>query len=123
MAGRQPAERQQARNGQHEPGAQPRPPRRPAARCLDQALPRAEGKDLRLELEVPRELEAVAIDKDLFRIALNNLMTNAIKYNVPGGTCAGARNDDHEIVISVRDTGIGMSAGDTRARVPKNSTA
>jgi signal transduction histidine kinase len=85
--------------------------------AYDQALPRAEGKDLRVELDLPRELEAVAIDKDLFRIALNNLMTNAIKYNVPGGTVTlSARNDDHEIVISVRDTGIGIPAGE-RERV------
>jgi len=81
--------------------------------AYDHALPRAEGKQLRVELDLPRELEAVAIDKDLFRIALNNLLTNAIKYNRPGGTVTlSARNEDHEIVIGVRDTGIGIAAAD-----------
>jgi signal transduction histidine kinase len=85
--------------------------------AYEHALPRAEGKQLRVELDLPRELEAVAIDKDLFRIALNNLLTNAIKYNRPGGSVLlAARNEDHEIVISVRDTGIGIAAAD-RERV------
>jgi signal transduction histidine kinase len=79
----------------------------------DQAIPRAEGKGLQVLLDVPRELDAVTIDKDLFRIALNNLLTNAIKYNRPGGSVTlAARNDGHEIVISVRDTGIGIAAPD-----------
>jgi signal transduction histidine kinase len=79
----------------------------------EQAIPRAEGKQLRVLLDLPRELEAVAIDKDLFRIALNNLLTNAIKYNRPGGSVTlAARNEDNEIVISVRDTGIGIAPED-----------
>lgn len=85
--------------------------------AYEHALPRAEGKQLRVSLDLPRELEAVAIDKDLFRIALNNLLTNAIKYNRPGGSVLlAARNEDHEIVISVRDTGIGIATAD-RERV------
>lgn len=79
----------------------------------DQALARIEGKALRMELDLPRDLDAVTIDKDLFRIALNNLLTNAIKYNREGGSVTlAARNDGHEIVISVRDTGIGIAPAD-----------
>ena len=85
--------------------------------AYEHALPRAEGKNLRVSLDLQRELEAVAIDKDLFRIALNNLLTNAIKYNRPGGSVTlSARNEDHEIVIGVRDTGIGIAAAE-RERV------
>jgi len=77
------------------------------------ALSRAEGKGLRVLLDLPRELDAVAIDKDLLRIALNNLITNAIKYNRAGGSVTlAARNEDNEIVISVRDTGIGIAPAD-----------
>ncbi|WP_036168228.1 sensor histidine kinase [Massilia sp. 9096] len=81
--------------------------------AYDNALPRATGKQLRMALDLPRELEAVAIDKDLFRIALNNLLTNAIKYNRPGGSVTlSAHNEEHEIVIKVTDTGIGIGPQD-----------
>jgi signal transduction histidine kinase len=81
--------------------------------AYDNALPRATGKQLRMALDLPRELEAVAIDKDLFRIALNNLLTNAIKYNRPGGSVTlSAHNEEHEIVIKVTDTGIGIGQQD-----------
>jgi signal transduction histidine kinase len=82
-----------------------------------QARSRAEGKGIQLELQVARELAAVSVDKDLFRIALNNLLNNAIKYNQSGGTVVlAAEEGDTDVVISVRDSGIGMSPED-RARV------
>jgi PAS domain S-box-containing protein len=39
------------------------------------------GRGLKFQLELPKELSAVYVDKDLLRIAINNLLTNAIKYN------------------------------------------
>jgi signal transduction histidine kinase len=82
-----------------------------------QARTRAESKGIRLELQVSRELAAVAVDKDLFRIALNNLLNNAIKYNQAGGSVVlAAEEGDVDVVIAVRDSGIGMSPEDT-ARV------
>jgi len=82
-----------------------------------QARTRAESKGIRLELQVARELAAVSVDKDLFRIALNNLLNNAIKYNQSGGNVVLAADEgDVDVVIAVRDSGIGMSAEDT-ARV------
>lgn len=73
-------------------------------------LPRAEARAIRLELQVPRELSAVTIDKDLFRIALNNLLTNAIKYNrFSGQAWLIAEEGEHEITITVRDTGLGIA--------------
>jgi signal transduction histidine kinase len=82
-----------------------------------QARTRAESKGIRLDLQVSRELAAVAVDKDLFRIALNNLLNNAIKYNQAGGSVVlAAEEGDVDVVIAVRDSGIGMSPEDT-ARV------
>ena len=73
-------------------------------------LPRAEARAIKLELQVPRELSAVSIDKDLFRIALNNLLTNAIKYNrFSGQAWLIAEEAEHEIIITVRDTGLGIA--------------
>ena len=74
------------------------------------ALPRAQARAITLDLHVARELSAVSIDKDLFRIALNNLLTNAVKYNRDGGhVWLSAEEGEHEIVISVRDTGLGIA--------------
>jgi signal transduction histidine kinase len=82
-----------------------------------QARTRAEAKGIRLDLQVSRELAAVSVDKDLFRIALNNLLNNAIKYNQAGGSVVLAADEaDMDVVIAVRDSGIGMSPEDT-ARV------
>jgi signal transduction histidine kinase len=79
--------------------------------AFNQALPRAESRNIKIDLQVPRELAAVSIDKDLFRIALNNLMTNAIKYNRDGGDVALiAEEGETDIVITVRDSGIGIAA-------------
>lgn len=80
---------------------------------FEHARPRAEAKSMRMELQVARELAAVSIDKDLFRIALNNLMTNAIKYSDTGGSISlSAEEGDDDIVITVRDTGIGIGTED-----------
>ncbi|MDP9107598.1 MAG: PAS domain-containing sensor histidine kinase [Pseudomonadota bacterium] len=77
------------------------------------ALPRAESRSVQLQIALPRELAAVSIDKDLFRIALNNLLTNAIKYSHEGGVVViSADENDHDIVITVRDNGIGIAAAD-----------
>ena len=82
-----------------------------------QARTRAEARGIRLDLQVSRELAAVSVDKDLFRIALNNLLNNAIKYNQAGGSVVLAADEaDTDVVIAVRDSGIGMSPEDT-ARV------
>ncbi|UVW28722.1 PAS domain-containing sensor histidine kinase [Massilia sp. H6] len=82
-----------------------------------QAMSRASSKGIKLDLQVPREISAVSIDKDLFRIALNNLLNNAIKYNRPGGSVVlSAEEGDSDVVLSVRDSGIGMSPED-RQRV------
>jgi signal transduction histidine kinase len=82
-----------------------------------QARARADAKGIRLELQVARDIAAVAVDKDLFRIALNNLLNNAIKYNHPDGSVVLAADEaDGEVVIAVRDSGIGMAPED-RERV------
>jgi PAS domain S-box-containing protein len=71
------------------------------------------GADLTFDLDVPRELGSVNVDKDLLRIAINNLLTNAIKYNRPGGRVTLSADEDAEVVrIRVRDTGLGISPDD-----------
>ncbi len=69
------------------------------------------NQELNFELDIPHEMSMVYIDKDLFRIALNNLMTNAIKYNKPGGRVTMSASEDQDsITISVADEGYGIDA-------------
>jgi two-component system sensor histidine kinase VicK len=69
------------------------------------------NQELNFELDIPHEMSMVYIDKDLFRIALNNLMTNAIKYNTPGGRVTMSASEDQDsITISVADEGYGINA-------------
>lgn len=68
---------------------------------------------VRVQLDLPYELSPVSVDKGLFRVAVNNLLTNAIKYTDPGGEVTlTAEENEHEIRISVRDTGVGIAPED-----------
>lgn len=69
--------------------------------------------NLKFELDIPNEMSAVFVDKDLLRVALNNLLTNAIKYNRPDGVVTlSAEEDEQMLRICVRDTGLGIDPND-----------
>jgi signal transduction histidine kinase len=68
---------------------------------------------LEYKLDLPNEMSPLAMDKDLFRIAVNNLLTNAVKYNRPGGSVVlSAEESDKQIIFRVKDTGIGIAGED-----------
>lgn len=71
------------------------------------------GRDLEFEIDVPREMSSLQLDKDLLRIAINNLLTNAIKYNRPGGIVKLTAEETPDAVeVRVSDTGLGISEED-----------
>ncbi|MDJ0926904.1 MAG: ATP-binding protein [Gammaproteobacteria bacterium] len=71
------------------------------------------AKGLEFNIDMPPELTAVAVDKDLLRIAINNLLVNAIKYTPSGGSVTlQAGETDSAIEIRVSDTGIGIAQED-----------
>jgi PAS domain S-box-containing protein len=70
-------------------------------------------RSLQFQIELPESLPAAALDKGLLRVALNNLLTNAIKYSNPGGTVTlGAEETADKLCIYVSDTGIGIRRED-----------
>jgi signal transduction histidine kinase len=55
----------------------------------------------------------LAVDRHRIREMLLNIVTNAIKYTPQGGTVTiGLENDEESVTFTVRDTGIGIAAGD-----------
>lgn len=64
--------------------------------------------DLRFELPV-KSLPRVLMDAENIRLALQNLVENAIKYTRKGGRVTiSASHDTKKIEVSVEDTGIGI---------------
>ena len=74
------------------------------------------NKKLKFNLDIPREMGLAFIDKDLFRIAINNLLTNAVKYSKPskGKVSLKAVENENHIEISVSDEGYGISEQDQK---------
>jgi two-component system phosphate regulon sensor histidine kinase PhoR len=74
---------------------------------------RLAGKNLRLELEVPDDFPTVHADERRLEEVVHNLLDNAVKYSHQNGRIliqAGA--PDQEVVLSVRDEGVGIAAND-----------
>ena len=81
--------------------------------AFDNVIKSRGDKGLDFDLDIPREMSMVYIDKDLFRIAINNLLTNAIKYSKPGGKVSlSAAEDNDSIEIVVADEGYGIGEQD-----------
>ncbi|TML08890.1 MAG: response regulator [Actinobacteria bacterium] len=77
--------------------------------------PRVDGKQQRLELELPAELPPALADPARIRQVLTNLLTNAHLYTDKGGTLTlAARDDGHYVALDVADTGRGMTEEEAR---------
>ena len=67
-----------------------------------------------VELKLPalqRDMPKVRADLKRAKQVLLNLLTNAVKYNVEGGSITlDCEAEDDFVIVSVTDTGIGMSA-------------
>ncbi len=78
-------------------------------------LQSAEKRGLTLTAEIDPELPLLSLDVMLLRRALNNLVDNAIKYTPAGGAVTvTAFSDDSAVLLSVRDTGLGISPDNQR---------
>ena len=77
--------------------------------AIELAGPSASNKKVEISLKAPDQLMFKADSGELDMI-FNNLISNAVKYNREGGKVFVEISDQPEnIVISVADTGIGMS--------------
>ena len=79
--------------------------------AVETARPAIEAAGHELSITLPRE--PICLDADLTRLAqvFSNLLTNSAKYTEHGGHIwIGAERRGSDVVISVRDTGIGIPA-------------
>lgn len=77
----------------------------------------ADEKNLDVQLALPDKLEPIQADRDKLAVVVNNLLGNAIKYTPPdGNVVVGCQFKGGDVVISVKDNGIGIDPAD-QARV------
>ncbi len=76
--------------------------------------PQAEAAKLEIEKAIAPELPAFYGDEQKLKQILLNLLSNAVKFTPDNGKVriAAEQDQDGQIIISVRDTGIGMAPKD-----------
>ncbi|MFA5354859.1 MAG: ATP-binding protein [Thermodesulfovibrionales bacterium] len=82
--------------------------------CIDDALkmirPMAERRDISITSSIPEEIRVMG-DRSLLTEAILNILSNAVKYNKDKGIVdISAWEKEGRIQISIRDTGMGISA-------------
>ena len=81
--------------------------------CVGAVSRAASKRDITFAVQVPPDSGPLFVDKELLRVAVNNLLTNAIKYNHDGGEVAVVGEDTgSRFEIRVRDGGIGIHEQD-----------
>lgn len=79
------------------------------AEVADTVRPQARGKGVDLSVDRAQRVEAT-VDRDRIAQVLHNLLDNAVKFTPEGGTVTVSHvREDDEAVVTVRDTGIGMT--------------
>ena len=69
-----------------------------------------EDKGIQFEVDIARDLPEIFVDKDRILQVLTNLAGNALQFTQPNGKVKiSAFREKSEVVISVSDTGIGIS--------------
>ncbi len=80
--------------------------------CVTAAAPRALAAGVEIVTTV-QPLPPVMVDPDRFAQVVDNLLSNSIKYTLPGGRIEVClEQEDDEVLLAVRDNGIGVSLQD-----------
>jgi two-component system NtrC family sensor kinase len=74
---------------------------------------RVDRKNLRLNAQIPEELPIIYADAGHMDQVFRNIIGNAIKYTPPGGAVdVLAQEDEQDVTVIVKDTGIGIPEED-----------
>ena len=79
--------------------------------CVAIMQPQANRERVIIRTSLPASLPPIVADARSVRQIALNLLSNSIKFTGAGGQVivSTAMTDDHEVVLRVRDTGVGMS--------------
>lgn len=78
----------------------------------DMMITLVKDRALTLELKLDRKLPPVTFDKDKIIQVLMNLINNALKFTEKGGITITTHRDGNVVMVSVRDTGLGIRPED-----------
>jgi len=75
----------------------------------NEQVPFIQEKKHEVVVEIPERMPIISTDPEIVRMVLRNIFGNAVKYTPPGGkiTCI-IKKKDKEIIIEIKDTGIGI---------------
>ena len=74
----------------------------------------ATAKNLKIETEIKNGVYHTVGDATWLKEIVNNLIDNSIKYTKEGGLTVGLEKRDGNILLSVKDTGVGITAEDKK---------
>ncbi len=94
---------------EHEVETSPVAPAEVVALCADMMHLRASEAGLTITTDVDETVGTVLLDAKVFRQIILNLLSNAIKFTERGGVHVSLKPSGDELVLTVTDTGVGMS--------------
>ncbi|KPJ55042.1 hypothetical protein AMJ47_01990 [Parcubacteria bacterium DG_72] len=69
----------------------------------------AKARGIKLEFEVPKDIPKIRADLENLKIAMFNVVDNAIKYTQKGKVFVTVSTTDSKVLIAVKDTGVGIT--------------
>lgn len=76
---------------------------------LDEMKLSAKKKRIKITKQYDSQIPIINLDKKVIRVALQNLISNSIKYTSDGGKIdIIIKNQDDDVVVSVADNGLGI---------------
>lgn len=99
--------------GDFEISPEPFAPAQVITGCCDLLVLKAREQGLDLAVRLPAELPEIVADKRAFKQVMLNLVSNAVKFTNRGGrVVVSARREATDFIVTVEDTGVGISSED-----------